>query len=95
MSAADHRAWHDNDGGFCTWMDTLPVGTFISMDSLERFRWPIDPADATTWLFVGCARQLDSEAYCRWYASLPTVGVVADPTDPRFRRMVAGQALMG
>jgi hypothetical protein len=92
MTAADYRAWHDNDGEFCEWMETLPTGTFVTLDALDHFRWPIDPADASTWLFVGCAPHLDVESYRRWYASLPAVGVMADPGDPRFRRMVAGQA---
>jgi hypothetical protein len=91
MTAADYRAWHDNEEEFCAWMDTLPAGTFVSMESLDRFHWPIDPADARTWLFVGCATHLDDQDYQRWYASLPAVGVLADPADPRFRTMVAGR----
>jgi hypothetical protein len=92
MTAADYRAWHDDDDAFCEWMEGMPVGTFVSLESLERLRWPIDPADHSGWLIVACAQHMDLEAYQDWLLRLPAVGVVADPADARFRCILTNKA---
>jgi hypothetical protein len=84
MTGGDYRAWHNEDEAFGAWMDAMPVGTYVPLESLDRLRWPIDPADQSGWLVVACVRHLDLDAYRDWFTQLPPVGVVADPADARF-----------
>jgi hypothetical protein len=84
MTDGDYRAWHNEDEAFGAWMEAMPVGTFVARESLDRLRWPIDPADESGWLVVACAQHLGIDAYRRWFLQLPTVGVIADPADARF-----------
>lgn len=71
-------------------LERLPVGTFVSADALRR--WAPGAAQASLrWLLVGCDPTFDYTRYLRWTAELP-VGVIIDPSDLRYRRMLTDVA---
>lgn len=69
------------------WLDRLPVGTVVSSAALRRWQrhWG---HDAYHWLMVGCSASFDYVRYVHWLNELPMVGVIVDPTDPRYQRFI-------
>jgi len=70
------------------WLDDLPAGTVIPAAALARFRWPVDPYDNGSWLFVSCTTRFGDEEFRRWVLQLPEEGVLIDPSDERLQHLL-------
>lgn len=60
------------------WFERLPVGSWVSIEALQEFKWPIDPIDSSGWLRVGCVQSFGPEEILEWMRALPREGVIVD-----------------
>lgn len=70
------------------WFDALPPGTFVTVNALRKFAWPIDCGETDRWLVVKCDPGLSYGQYLGWLGGLPKTGVIVDPRDERHRRFM-------